>query len=190
VEQRADGGSDAIDNAIPVCFDCHAEAHAYNPKHPRGRKFTATELRAHRDQWLEICRLHPEVLIAPLRDADVGPMQAMIDELEFNATLAAQVRHGVELLPNMHLDQFKRAVAAGAISALRDELKAVVLEAYGAIERANSAVRRRDAVLSGSAGRSISGGHGYGEAAEVFYLAGTRAQEAVDRLLAFLGANR
>jgi hypothetical protein len=33
-----EGGSDEIENAIPVCFECHAEIHSYNDKHPRGRR--------------------------------------------------------------------------------------------------------------------------------------------------------
>ncbi len=52
----SEGGSNTIDNAIPVCFECHAEIHSYNDKHPRGRKFLANELRVHKEQWLEILR--------------------------------------------------------------------------------------------------------------------------------------
>src|SRR5436305_13441321 len=48
---ESEGGSDAIDNGIPLCFDCHAEVEHYNPQHPRGRKFTESELKAHRDAW-------------------------------------------------------------------------------------------------------------------------------------------
>lgn len=50
---RARGGDDEFDNCIPLCFDCHADVEHYNPNHPRGRRFTATELRAHRDAWYE-----------------------------------------------------------------------------------------------------------------------------------------
>ncbi len=53
---RADNGPDDIDNAIAVCFECHAEIHLYNDRHPRGREFRPEELRRHRDQWLEVCR--------------------------------------------------------------------------------------------------------------------------------------
>jgi len=45
------GGPNVLDNAIPLCFDCHAEVEHYNPQHPRGRKFTESELKAHRDAW-------------------------------------------------------------------------------------------------------------------------------------------
>jgi hypothetical protein len=71
-----------------VCFECHAEIHSYNDKHPRGRKFQPQELRLHKDQWLKICSERRELLIAPTRHADVGPLQALIDELDFNGTLA------------------------------------------------------------------------------------------------------
>jgi len=47
----SEGGTDVFDNAIPLCFDCHAEVKHYNPQHPRGRKFTERELRMHRDGW-------------------------------------------------------------------------------------------------------------------------------------------
>jgi hypothetical protein len=188
MQPRAEGGADDIKNAIPLCFDCHAEVHAYNPKHPRGRRFTVSELREHRDQWLRLCKSRPEILVAPLRDADVGPVQAMIDELEFNAVLAAGVSQGFELLPTLHVDQFKRAVAAGAISTLRDELKEVVLEAYSAAEKTNAAVRRTEGALVGSAGRSISGGAYRIETARAYQDAKDKAMEAVKELLSFLGA--
>jgi len=44
-------GEDTYENCIPLCFDCHAEVKAYDPKHPRGRRYTESELRGHRDQW-------------------------------------------------------------------------------------------------------------------------------------------
>lgn len=45
------GGDDSFENCIPLCFDCHAEAEHYNDQHPRGRKFSDSELRKHRDSW-------------------------------------------------------------------------------------------------------------------------------------------
>ena len=48
VKQRADRGDDKIENAIPLCFECHAEVLCYNPKHPKGRKYTKDELLGHR----------------------------------------------------------------------------------------------------------------------------------------------
>src|SRR5437016_6450420 len=88
IRPSANGGSDDIDNAIPVCFDCHAEIHSYNDQHPRGRKFLPAELRMHRDQWLEICRSNPATLLSPSSPSDVGPLQALIDEITFNMAVA------------------------------------------------------------------------------------------------------
>lgn len=51
---RSEGGGDTFDNAIPLCFDCHADAGHYNPRHPRGTKFSPQELKNHRDNWYRI----------------------------------------------------------------------------------------------------------------------------------------
>lgn len=47
----AQGGTDSDDNAIALCFDCHADAGHYNPKHPRGNKFSPNELRLAKEVW-------------------------------------------------------------------------------------------------------------------------------------------
>ncbi|MFN0149616.1 MAG: HNH endonuclease [bacterium] len=129
-------GSDDIENAIPVCFECHAEIHSYNDKHPRGRKFTADELRAHKEQWLRLVTERPEILLAPSRAADVGPLQALIDELEFNEQVGWQPDAKVQGCP-FRDEQFGRAIREGAISTLDDNLKKQILSAYVAIGRAN-----------------------------------------------------
>jgi hypothetical protein len=133
---RADGGGDSIDNAIALCFDCHAEAHAYNPKHPRGRRFSPGELRAHRVQWLEICRTRPEVFTEPTRHLDVGPVQALVDELEFNLAIADFGEPGKASSPFSD-DQFRRAIATGSLSLLEEELKQKIMLAYVAIGATN-----------------------------------------------------
>ena len=51
IVQQADGGDDPFDNCIPLCLDCHAEVRSYNPKHPKGNKYTTTELKALRDTF-------------------------------------------------------------------------------------------------------------------------------------------
>ena len=56
---RLKGKDDGEDNGIPLCFDCHAEVAAYDPKHPKGRRFTPSELRKHKEQWFAICAQPP-----------------------------------------------------------------------------------------------------------------------------------
>ena len=49
IVQEADGGPNTEANALPVCFDCHAEVGSYNPRHPKGTKYRDEELRTRRD---------------------------------------------------------------------------------------------------------------------------------------------
>ena len=49
-----DGGTDDADNGIPLCFDCHADVMTYNAKHPRGRRYTASEVKRHREEWFSL----------------------------------------------------------------------------------------------------------------------------------------
>jgi len=51
IVQASSGGEWTLENAIPLCFDCHAEVGHYNVQHPKGLKFTPTELKRHRDNW-------------------------------------------------------------------------------------------------------------------------------------------
>ena len=48
---ESEGGSNEIENAIVLCFDCHADAGHYNPNHPRGTKMSPEELREAKDWW-------------------------------------------------------------------------------------------------------------------------------------------
>jgi hypothetical protein len=49
--QEADGGPNAIDNAIVLCLRCHSEAGHFNSRYPIGTKYSPSELRRHRDNW-------------------------------------------------------------------------------------------------------------------------------------------
>ena len=51
ITPSADGGTDEFDNAIALCFDCHAWAGHYFAGHPRGTAFSPSELRKARDNW-------------------------------------------------------------------------------------------------------------------------------------------
>lgn len=48
---EADGGPNTYENAIPLCFDCHCDAGHYNPRHPKGTKYSPKELILARDDW-------------------------------------------------------------------------------------------------------------------------------------------
>jgi HNH endonuclease len=136
---KADGGSDAIENAIPVCFECHAEIHLYNPDHPRGRRYLPDELRAHREQWLELCRTSARFLASVPPQVDVGPLQGLVDELEFNMLVIA--RPSAQSGAPLEDARFNDCLARGAISLMDDGLKALIYTAYASIKRANAYLR-------------------------------------------------
>ncbi|MBE0583889.1 MAG: HNH endonuclease [Desulfofustis sp.] len=50
---RGDGGEDSFENAVPLCFDCHADMRSYDHNHPKGCKYTIKELKRHRDNWYQ-----------------------------------------------------------------------------------------------------------------------------------------
>jgi hypothetical protein len=54
--QEADGGLNTLDNAIPLCFDCHSDAGHFNNRHPKGSKFSIPELINSRDEWYSFVR--------------------------------------------------------------------------------------------------------------------------------------
>lgn len=49
--QESEGGEDSYENCIPLCFDCHGDMRSYDHKHPKGTKYTPSELKRHRDSW-------------------------------------------------------------------------------------------------------------------------------------------
>jgi Restriction endonuclease len=179
----AEGGHDTIDNAISVCFECHAEIHSYNDKHPRGRKFHPEELRKHKDQWLEICRKKPDVFINAARNSDVGPLQAMVDELEFNSKVA-QYHDATEQNCLFLEEQFHRAIHEGVLSTLDETLKQLLLEAYRVIGKANQLTAR----AASQGPHSTNWGEPRKEANQAIHDATPKILEARDSLLKFLGS--
>ncbi len=136
MQPKAEGGPDDIVNAIPLCFECHAEVHAYNDKHPRGRKFQPSELKIHKEQWLAFCDKNPASLATLPVDIGVGPLQALIDEIDFNLAVASR-RDASKIGCPFSDEQFRRAMHAGAISVLQDFVKEVINDVYAEVGRAN-----------------------------------------------------
>ena len=180
---KAEGGPDTIDNAIPVCFECHAEIHSYNDKHPRGRKFRPNELRGHKEQWLAICRNRPDIFVETKRDSDVGPLQALIDELEFNRVVSHQSPADQPGCPFLD-EQFRRAIREGAIAILQETLKQSIIEAYVVMGRANQFI---SAALQAPRGTNLW--HEPAKAAsETISQAAPKIETARDGLLEFLAS--
>jgi len=180
---RADDGPDTIDNAIPVCFECHAEIHSYNDQHPRGRKFTPEELHGHKEQWLAMCTNNPEAMLKAARNSDVGPLQSLIDELEFNSVVAELSQSGQQGC--LFLDsQFLRAIQEGAVAMLNDDIKKSILVAYRAMGRANQLIAAASALPHGNEPQKQTAT----EAQKAIDEAKPEVLEAKETLLKFLGA--
>ena len=66
--QKADGGSDDFDNAIPLCLDCHADMGKADAHHPGRKAYTASELKRHRENWYK--RVADNTPVQPDEDAE------------------------------------------------------------------------------------------------------------------------
>ena len=75
-------------------------------------------------------------MLAATWDRDVGPLQALTDELEFNKMVVALSSEGTRgaLFQDA---QLRRAIQEGMVAILEDPLKKSILEAYVAVGRAN-----------------------------------------------------
>src|SRR5215213_2277761 len=133
---KSEGGSDDIENAIALCFECHAEVHLYNNKHPRGRKYTSKELKLHKDKWLEICKKSPELFTDAPRSTDGGPLSGLIDELQFNLTISKLFNCPYEI------DQFRHAISDGILSLINEELRDMIMDTYAKLRLTNITIAK------------------------------------------------
>lgn len=76
---EAEGGEDTEENGIPLCLDCHAEVGSYNPQHPKGRKFTPSELTRHREQWFAVCATPPWVAATDSSEGGAPEIEGLDD---------------------------------------------------------------------------------------------------------------
>jgi len=76
---KSQGGTDTEENGIPLCFDCHAEVAAYDPRHPKGKQFTSSELRKHKEQWLAICSRAPWNSTVGMRSMSLSEITTLDD---------------------------------------------------------------------------------------------------------------
>lgn len=142
IKQKADSGSDEPENLIPLCFDCHAEVTLYNNRHPRGRKYSAEELSAHKDQWIKVCQTSAEFLASIPALSDIGPLQGLYNELRFNEIIADRPdANGIGAL--FEDSQFSRCMNEGIFWLIGDEVLAPLNEAYFAMKHANALIDGR-----------------------------------------------
>lgn len=93
---RSEGGDDSEDNGIPLCLDCHAEVHSYDPKMAMGRKIRPSELRRHKEQWFAIVARPPWYQ----------------EPVTLNTNVATQDESTAELLPKIESGELWRPEVA------------------------------------------------------------------------------
>lgn len=144
---RAAGGPDEIENAIPVCLDCHAEIES---RGNMGRQFTQAELREHKRRWLEVCRDQPAAPIQTNRAATAtGPLEALLSELEYNSILVTGDDHRTDYA-SLVSAQFQRAIAANSLSSLEPILRERVYRTYKLVTEVSDLIQSRMAHPPGS----------------------------------------
>ena len=116
------------------------------------------------------------------RPADVGPLQALIDELEFNTKVASN-NDGRTRGALFSEQQFHRGMAHGAISTLETSLKALILDAYAVMSRANEHILGE--IRESDASRNTHN-RAAGVAARSIADAGPKIKDALSYLLRFL----
>ena len=90
IELHSEGGQDTFTNCIPLCFDCHADQRSYDHKHPKGTRYTATELKHHRD------RLYRQISSGAISSvADSAPSPAVVgSNVTYGSIIVTQNQSG------------------------------------------------------------------------------------------------
>jgi hypothetical protein len=120
----------------------------------------------------------------PQRPYDVGPIQALIDELEFNtevSKLTTEDTIGALFL----VSQFERSISEGLFSLLPDQVRRPISATYATMMRANMHLRKMATMPWGGGGSAW--GHAYTDAVKAIERSQTEIHEAYAELLAHLG---
>ncbi len=88
IKPKASGGPDTFENASPLCFDCHADMRTYDAKHPKGTKYSESELKTFRDNWYEKVRNSSGVVSSNTLDTDKEIYRKLLEILPWNGSLS------------------------------------------------------------------------------------------------------
>ncbi|MDH5450732.1 MAG: HNH endonuclease [Candidatus Bathyarchaeota archaeon] len=79
-------GKNDIENAIPLCYSCHAAIHHYNSMEPMGNRFRPKELKSGRDQIYEkyTCHLVPPIDFEVTQNIRDTPIKRKFPDIGFN----------------------------------------------------------------------------------------------------------
>lgn len=127
IDDKNKGGGNDEGNGIPVCFDCHQEIGGYDPKHPKGNKFSHDELKARRDRVYKLVDtgvIFSQLVASKAHAGGAGSKTAIPADM---APPAASVE-AKKLLEMMLNDKDANTKFAGKIKLLSQEDRAHVLD--------------------------------------------------------------
>lgn len=88
IKPKASGGPDSFENAIPLCFDCHADMRTYDSKHPKGTKYSENELKHFRDNWYQKVGNSNGIQLAASVETDKHIYKKLLSTLPWNGSLS------------------------------------------------------------------------------------------------------
>ncbi len=119
----------------------------------------------------------------PQRPYDVGPVQALIDELVFNNEIA-QITDADKIGTLFLVAQFERSIAEGIFSLLPDQVRIPISSTYATLMRANMSLNKMARMPWGGSGSAWH--HAYMDAKKTIEGSQPKIPEALDALLAHL----
>lgn len=93
IVHKSEGGTDLFDNCIPLCFDCHGDMRSYDHNHPKGTKYSPSELKRHRDEWYKKVRELP----IGTNPENIPELDAEIVDEDFYTLLVNAATEGLNL---------------------------------------------------------------------------------------------
>ena len=99
--------------------------------------------------WIEVCKKHPEALISAPRNVDVGPLEGMLLELEFNQSIVSGMADGTSAWQEkigsaLHDKEYMRAIEQGSLLLLSDDLREIINDAYSRVSQINTILDPRN----------------------------------------------
>lgn len=87
IKPKSEGGEDTVENAIPLCFDCHADMRTYDARHPVGNKYSESELKSRRNILYK--NVTEGVIVEPRDNGrDIEVYNTLLKKLPWNGSIA------------------------------------------------------------------------------------------------------
>lgn len=107
IRPQAVGGTDHIDNAIPLCPNCHDQVHAGGALGRQARNYTEGELREHRAFTIRL--VQGSIISHAVRPSTPNLLERVCD---INQSLTACLLSGIDLARSTSNDQLERFCTA------------------------------------------------------------------------------